>query len=345
MQQFKSHLPFQQDDEADIPDEVDILEEDPSIEVVPVVISTTPAPLLLQTNPHPVMTTEPLRIPSARPPERYRAVATEPLPVPSVPPTVTELLRVPSGTLPIIATTPSLNAALQATTTSRNTERVVVIPGPAKHKRPEPKTTTPARRMSPRLRQGIALATLLLVIIVSLVTLSPLANGQYAFPIFQNISNWFQSQQQGWQLQGHRGSNAPVLPPMSFPNSQYIAIAQQDAINAGIPSIYFVRQIAQESAFNSNAVSPAGEVGIAQFLPSTAAQHGINPWDPIQALQGAAKMMASYASQYGGDYAKALAAYNAGTGTVQNAVNNCGANWLNCIPGQTRNYIFKIMGI
>jgi len=113
----------------------------------------------------------------------------------------------------------------------------------------------------------------------------------------------------------------------------------------GIPPNYFVQQINTESGFNPNAVSPAGAVGIAQFLPSTAAGLGINPWDPIQALQGAAKMMASYASQYGGDYAKALAAYNAGSGTVQNAVNNCGANWLNCLPGQTRNYIFKIMGI
>jgi len=199
--------------------------------------------------------------------------------------------------------------------------------------------------MSPRLRQGIALATLLLVIIVSLVTLSPLANGQYAFPIFQNISNWFQSQQQGWQLQGHRGSNAPVLPPMSFPNSQYIAIAQQDAINAGIPSIYFVRQINQESAFNPNAVSPAGAVGIAQFLPSTAAQHGINPWDPPQALQGAASLMASYVNQYGGNYAMALAAYNAGTGAVSRAVNLCGSNWMNCLPAETQNYIYIIMGI
>ena len=139
--------------------------------------------------------------------------------------------------------------------------------------------------------------------------------------------------------------NSPVLPPMTLPKSQYVAIAQQDAVAVGIPPDYFVRQIEQESGFNPNAVSPAGAVGIAQFLPGTAAGLGINPWDPIQALRGAATLMANFARQYGGDYAKALAAYNGGTGTVQSAVNNCGANWLNCLPGQTRHYIYIIMGI
>jgi len=42
----------------------------------------------------------------------------------------------------------------------------------------------------------------------------------------------------------------------------------------------------------------------------------------------------------------ALAAYNGGSGTVQYAVNSCGAaNWMNCLPGETRNYIRTIMGI
>jgi soluble lytic murein transglycosylase-like protein len=132
---------------------------------------------------------------------------------------------------------------------------------------------------------------------------------------------------------------------MALAKSQYVAIAQQDAAAVGIPPVYFERQIQQESGFNPNAVSPAGAVGIAQFLPGTAAGLGINPWDPIQALNGAAKLMANYARQYGGDYAKALAAYNGGSGTVRYAVNNCGTNWLNCLPGETRHYIYVIMGI
>jgi soluble lytic murein transglycosylase-like protein len=116
-------------------------------------------------------------------------------------------------------------------------------------------------------------------------------------------------------------------------------------MDAGIPPDYFVRQINAESGFNPNAISPAGAVGIAQFLPSTAAGLGVNPYDPISALRGAAKYMASYYNTYGKDYAKALAAYNAGGGTVDRAVRLGGASWMNYLPAETRHYIYIIMGI
>ncbi len=168
-----------------------------------------------------------------------------------------------------------------------------------------------------------------------------------------SIGNWVQAQQLGWQIQAHEtaisqqgsGLNNPVLPPMTLPKSQYVAIAQQDAIAAGISPDLFCTADQQESGFNLNSVSPAGAVGIAQFLPGTAADLGINPWDPTQALRGAARLMANYAHNYGGDYAEALAAYNGGSGIVQYAVNNCGANWLNCLPLETRHYIYVIMGL
>ncbi len=133
-------------------------------------------------------------------------------------------------------------------------------------------------------------------------------------------------------------------PGLSSPTNQFVALARQDAINAGISPDYFVRQINQESGFNPNVVSWAGAVGIAQFMPGTAAGLGVNPWNPTEALQGAARLMASYVSQYGGNYAMALAAYNAGTDNVQYAVNSCGANWRNCLPAETQNYIALIVG-
>jgi soluble lytic murein transglycosylase-like protein len=128
-----------------------------------------------------------------------------------------------------------------------------------------------------------------------------------------------------------------------LPRSQYVAIARQDAYNAGIAPDLFVRQINQESGFNPWAVSPAGAIGIAQFMPATAAGLGINPRDPIQSLRGAAQLMAGYARQYG-VYAQALAAYNAGPGTVNWAVRMGGANWYGYLPYETRNYIQVIMG-
>jgi len=127
-------------------------------------------------------------------------------------------------------------------------------------------------------------------------------------------------------------------------NNSYTSMAEQAAQAAGINSNYFVRQIQQESGFNPDAGSPAGAEGIAQFMPATAASMGVNPYDPSSALNGAARMMASLSSQYGGDYAKALAAYNAGGGAVNAAVAQGGSNWLAFMPAETQNYVAIIMG-
>src|SRR5258707_3292006 len=121
-----------------------------------------------------------------------------------------------------------------------------------------------------------------------------------------------------------------------------MALARADALTAGIPSDLFVRQINQESGFNINETSPTGAEGIAQFEPGTAAGLGIDPWNPVSALRGAAHLMARYDQKYG-DYAKALAAYNGGSGNLEAAIANCGAAWLSCEPAQTQAYVQKIM--
>ncbi len=260
----------------------------------------------------------------------------------------TEQLAAISGISPTKPGALSLTEALKSTMSPDTGGRMVVIPGSKKHKRARQHKGASTLRMSSRLRHGIVIAAIVMVAIITLLSLAPLASGQRGLPLFSAIGNWVSAQQLAWQFQSHNtivNVSQPSLPPMGLPKSQYVAIAEQDAIAAGIPANYFVRQINVESGFNPNAVSPAGAVGIAQFLPSTAAGLGINPWDPIQALRGAAQLMASYTHKYGGDYAKALAAYNAGSANLQYAINNCGANWLNCVPGQTRHYIYVIMGI
>ena len=102
---------------------------------------------------------------------------------------------------------------------------------------------------------------------------------------------------------GTGGSGSP-----GGPRQDFVSLARQDALNVGFSPNVFVRQINQESSFNPSAVSSAGELGIAQFEPGTAASLGVNPWDPVQSLQGASRLMASYVRQFGGDIAKALAA-------------------------------------
>jgi soluble lytic murein transglycosylase-like protein len=133
--------------------------------------------------------------------------------------------------------------------------------------------------------------------------------------------------------------NAPIQPAYQ----QYVALARQDAIDAGITPTVFERQIDQESGFNPRALSPAGAKGIAQFMPATAAGLGIDPWNPVVALRAAASYMAQKLHLYDGNYPKALAAYNAGDGAVAWAVRMCGRNWLACMPTETQNYVRVIL--
>lgn len=120
----------------------------------------------------------------------------------------------------------------------------------------------------------------------------------------------------------------------------YRAMAYQDAINAGIPADKFVKQIDVESGFNPNAISPAGAIGIAQFMPETAQGLGIDPYNAEQSLSGAAQLMARYTANYG-DYRHALAAYNCGTYCLNKAMQNCSFYYW-CLPLETEGYINKI---
>ncbi|GHO89941.1 lytic transglycosylase domain-containing protein [Dictyobacter formicarum] len=123
----------------------------------------------------------------------------------------------------------------------------------------------------------------------------------------------------------------------------YVSMARQDAVAADINPDLFVRQIQQESGFNPAAVSPAGAIGIAQFMPATAAGLGIDPHDPVQSLRAAAHLMSSYIQQYGSESA-ALAAYNAGPHALQRARSQCGDAWMSCLPAETQRYISMITG-
>jgi hypothetical protein len=245
----------------------------------------------------------------------------------------------------------SLTTALQESIskklgTTGETSRLVVIPGKRTRKK-----SGQVRHLNPRLRQGVILLATLVILFCTLTTLVPLSDSQNGANIFANIGGWLHSAQLDWDIQAHQNSdnfptalNGPGLPYMAIANSPYVAVAEQAAMAAGIPYVYFVRQIQQESGFNPNAVSVTNAEGIAQFEPYTAAGLGINPWNPNDALRGAARLMAGYYHQYG-NYAKALGAYNAGPGAVQGAVYSCGMYWLSCMPAQTKDYVYRIMGV
>lgn len=136
---------------------------------------------------------------------------------------------------------------------------------------------------------------------------------------------------------------ATTLPRGLSLTMPYVRLAWDDALQMGIPPATFVRQINQESGFRPDALSPAGAEGIAQFMPATAAALGIDPWNPISALAGASRLMANLAHSYQEDYAKALAAYNAGSGAVDACVRLVHAAWLSCMPTETQHYVRVIL--
>ena len=70
-----------------------------------------------------------------------------------------------------------------------------------------------------------------------------------------------------------------------------------------------------ESNYNPRAVSKAGAQGLMQIMPATAHGLGVNPFDPAQAVDGAARIMAGNLKKFH-SLPLAIAAYNAGAGAV-----------------------------
>ncbi len=83
----------------------------------------------------------------------------------------------------------------------------------------------------------------------------------------------------------------------------------------GVDASLLAAVASQESSFNASAVSPAGAQGLMQVMPATAKGLGVNPLDPTSAIDGAARYLGDLREQFGSTEL-ALAAYNAGPGTV-----------------------------
>ena len=116
-------------------------------------------------------------------------------------------------------------------------------------------------------------------------------------------------------------------------------IVETSAKAQGLPVNFFTRLIWQESAFQPGAVSPAGAMGVAQFMPGTASERGLSdPFDPAIAIPGSAKFLAELSQRFG-NLGLAAAAYNAGPNAV--------ANWLAgkaFLPFETQDYVLSITG-
>lgn len=112
----------------------------------------------------------------------------------------------------------------------------------------------------------------------------------------------------------------------------------------GLPIDFFTRVIWQESRLQADAVGPLTRdgnhaEGIAQFMPNTAAEHGLfEPFDPREALPKSGAFLAELRSEFG-NLGLAAAAYNAGPQRVHDYLTG-----IRGLPLETRNYVRAITG-
>jgi soluble lytic murein transglycosylase-like protein len=109
-------------------------------------------------------------------------------------------------------------------------------------------------------------------------------------------------------------AGASALPAGTPFAAQITASAKRNGIDPAL----LAGLIKQESGFNPHAGSSAGAQGLTQLMPGTARGLGVtNTFDPAQSIEGGARYLKQQLDRFGGDVARALAAYNAGPGAVQ----------------------------
>jgi hypothetical protein len=133
--------------------------------------------------------------------------------------------------------------------------------------------------------------------------------------------------------------------PADADSRQSICLMVEAAARANdLPVEFFARVIWQESRFQPDAVGPrtrSGQraLGIAQFMPGTAAERGLlDPFNPVLALPKSADFLRELRDQFG-NLGLAAAAYNAGPQRLRDYL--AGARTL---PAETRNYVLAVTG-
>jgi soluble lytic murein transglycosylase-like protein len=117
---------------------------------------------------------------------------------------------------------------------------------------------------------------------------------------------------------GFRNPAAKGLKGQTTGNMKIDQIIVEAASRHGVEPLLLFSVMHQESAFNTQAVSPKGARGLMQLMPATAARFGVkNISDPEQNIHGAAQYLRFLLDMFEGDVSLALAGYNAGEGAVK----------------------------
>ena len=115
-------------------------------------------------------------------------------------------------------------------------------------------------------------------------------------------------------------------------------LVRETATRLGVDPDLADALVRQESGYRVDAVSPAGARGLTQLMPATAAALGVmDPFDPVQNVEGGLRYLADKLLAYRGDVDRALVAFNGGHGAVQ--------AWEAGDPySESRRYVYAIRG-
>jgi membrane-bound lytic murein transglycosylase D len=118
------------------------------------------------------------------------------------------------------------------------------------------------------------------------------------------------------------------------------------------PQLVWIAQV--ESSFDSRARSPAGAVGMFQLMPATAKRFGLRTWpfdqrtDIEHSARASAKYLRALHEKFS-DWRLALAAYNAGEGTVQKLLDRHKTKTFDAIapqlPAETQLFVPKVEAV
>ena len=125
--------------------------------------------------------------------------------------------------------------------------------------------------------------------------------------------------------------------PSEYTKEDINKIADYYARKNDVPEALVKSMISVESDYDPLAVSPKGAMGLMQIMPVVAGEMEVDdPFSPEQNIEAGTGYFKKLLNYYGDDYTKALAAYNAGMGTVDRADGVPNIN-------ETKRYIDKVI--
>ena len=115
--------------------------------------------------------------------------------------------------------------------------------------------------------------------------------------------------------------------------SQVTDLIEESAWRHGVPVNLALAVATRESGLDQSAVGSSGEIGVFQLMPAAASDLGVDRSSLVENIEGGVRYLREQFDRFG-NWATALAAYNAGPGNVSRGI----------IPSSTKQYVSEVLG-